>query len=240
MSLPPSSRRAFLSASAIAATGAVLPQIAAASTAAPRPQPTTPRAALAAVLAGNKRFAGGHARGPHRSAQRRLSQAKGQTPWIAILGCADSRVVPELLFDTGMGDVFDARVAGNVVNDHVIGSLEFGIEHYAIPLLLVLGHERCGAVSAAVDAIDAPAGGPAPSPGIASLVESIRPAVDAVKGRKGDRVELAVDENVRRSAAAVVERSALLTELVEAKKLAVRGARYDLDTGLVRLVHVGD
>ena len=106
--------------------------------------------ALAQLVEGNRRFVSGEVARPHQSAARRAELAKGQAPVAIVLTCSDSRVAPELYFDQGLGDLFVIRNAGNVLDDHVLGSIEYAVEHLHVPLLIVIGHEKCGAVSAAV------------------------------------------------------------------------------------------
>lgn len=176
--------------------------------------------ALDRLLEGNRRFASGAATGPHRDPARRNEQADGQTPFAVILGCADSRVPPEIVFDQGIGDLFSVRVAGNVaVEDITLGSIEFGIAVLGCPLLVVLGHESCGAVTGAVDGVS---GGY-----LGALVAPVVPAVDAVRDGAEDLIAAAVDENVRRQV------SALSSAFPSA---SVVGARYDLHTGKVAIV----
>lgn len=176
--------------------------------------------ALERLLAGNKRFASGTSEAPRRDEDRRRQQAEGQTPFAVILGCADSRVPPEILFDQGIGDLFPVRVAGNIaVDDVTLGSIEFGVAVLGCPLLLVLGHESCGAVKAAVE------GGATGY--LSALVTPIVPAVETVRNEAGDVVGAAVDENVRRQAG-------LLSETFPG--VTVVGARYDLHTGEVTVL----
>ncbi len=198
------------------------------------PAATTPEAAIRRLLAGNHRFISGHPRHPHQSIARLHELASGQDPFVITLGCADSRVSPELLFDQGLGDIFDNRVAGNIVDDVLLGSIEYAAEHFEPPLLLVLGHERCGAVTATIEAIETGATAPGH---IAAIVEALRPIITPVLGQPGDKVDNAVVANVKAQARALVETSDIVREKVEAGKLAVVGARYDLDTGRVTLVH---
>jgi carbonic anhydrase len=176
--------------------------------------------ALERLLEGNRRFASGAAEAPRRDAQRRAEQAKGQTPFAVILGCADSRVPPEIVFDQGIGDLFTVRVAGNIaVDDVTLGSIEFGVDVLDCPLLMVLGHEHCGAVKGAIDGV---------STGyLGALVAPIVPVVDAVRGTTEDDVAAAVDENVRRQVA-------LLSSAFP--NVSVVGARYALGSGLVESV----
>ncbi len=159
--------------------------------------------------------------------------AAAQDPFVITLGCADSRVPSEILFDQGLGDIFDNRVAGNIVDDLLLGSIEYAAEHFEPPLLLVLGHERCGAISATVDIRQN--GGEAPGH-IAAIVDALTPIIEPVLGQPGDPVENGVCANVRAQVAALTERSEIIREKVEAGVIAVAGARYDLDTGRVTLL----
>ncbi|MCW6008741.1 carbonic anhydrase [Micromonospora sp. CPCC 205371] len=229
-------RRALLAASGLVAgaIGLVARPTAASAATAAEPTPKTPAAAINRLLAGNHRFVTGHSRHPHQSLQRLHELAAGQHPFVITLGCADSRVAPEVLFDQGLGDIFDNRVAGNIVDDLLFGSIEYAVEHFAPPLLLVLGHERCGAVSATVEAIES--GGTAPGH-VGTIVEALRPIVTPVLEQAGDKVENSVVANVKAQARALVDGSDIVREKVEAGEMAVVGARYDLDTGRVTLVH---
>jgi carbonic anhydrase len=184
---------------------------------------------LEQLLAGNRRFVSGHSRHPHQSPARIREIAAGQHPFAVILGCADSRVAPEILFDQGVGDLFDNRVAGNVVDDILLGSIEYAVEEFAPPLVIVLGHERCGAVSATLNAIRT--GGEAPGH-IASIVEALRPILEPYADDP-DGVEKGVLANIRAQVSALVTRS----EIIAHSGARVVGARYDLDTGKVTLVH---
>src|SRR5690348_11289699 len=149
----------------------------------------TADSALAELKAGNEHHMAHRYQHPHENAERQRQLVSEQNPHAEILSCADSRVPPEIIFDQGLGDLFVVRVAGNVATDTELGSLEYGAEHLHIPLIVVLGHEHCGAVTAAVQA------GP-PEGHIASLVNLIKPAVDKTRGLPGDPVENAVQENV--------------------------------------------
>ncbi|TDC32898.1 carbonic anhydrase [Micromonospora sp. KC213] len=193
----------------------------------------TPTQALRRLLYGNELFASGHGRHPHQSLEDVRRLAAGQHPFANILGCADSRVPPEVIFDQGLGDLFDNRVAGNVVDDLLLGSIEFGVEELGTPLIVVLGHERCGAITATINAIRTGA----PVPGhIAAVVDALRPVVEPVLSQPGDPVENGVQANVRAQVRALVDRSHIIAERVHAGTLQVVGARYDLDTARVTLV----
>src|SRR5215831_3054125 len=164
--------------------------------------------ALSRLLAGNARFVAYKERHPDESADRRRELISGQHPFAVILGCSDSRVAPELLFDEGLGDLFVIRVAGNIVDDAVLGSIEYAVEHLGTKLIVVLGHEKCGAVSAAVESESAPGH-------IGSLVSAIRPAVLATASAPGDRVHNCVVENARRVARQIRESEPILKEKTE-------------------------
>ncbi|MBM3271573.1 MAG: carbonic anhydrase [Candidatus Sericytochromatia bacterium] len=185
------------------------------------------------MLEGNKRYLSAAFIHPENLAERRTDLAKGQQPFAVILGCADSRVPPEFVFDQGLGDLFVVRVAGNVVDPHVLGSIEYAVEHLGSPLIVVLGHERCGAVKAAV------AGGD-PGGHIGSLVTAIAPAVKQARASHPPDADALLDRaikaNVHQVAVEMGRTSPILAAFLKAKRLAIRGARYDLDTGVVELV----
>ncbi|RIQ11280.1 carbonic anhydrase, partial [Jiangella rhizosphaerae] len=149
----------------------------AAATSTPEPVPTSADDVWAVLAAGNERFASGRPRHPHEDRPYRESLVSGQHPIACVLSCADSRVAPELVFDQGLGDLFTVRSAGEVLDDAVVGSIEYAVEHVAVPLVVVLGHAGCGAVRAAVEVVR---GGPAPAGSIAALVRAIEPAVRTV------------------------------------------------------------
>lgn len=200
--------------------------------AAPKSPPSAAVAAdkaLGILMAGNQRFVKGKSVHPHSSPNYRVSQAKDQHPLAVIVSCADSRVPPEMLFDEGIGDLFVSRVAGNVVDDAVLGSVEYAVEHLHVPLVMVLGHERCGAVSAAV------AGGH-PHGHVDYLVKAIQPAVTRAKSRPGDPLDNAVRANVINTVETLKTSQPVLSTLVSRRKVRVVGARYDLDSGNVDLV----
>lgn len=188
-----------------------------------------PDAAWQRLVEGNQRYVADHAAHPDQTPARRAALASSQAPFAIVLGCADSRVTPEILFDQGIGDLFVVRVAGNVLDNTGLGSIEYAVEHLHASLIVVLGHERCGAVTAAVK------GGHAPGH-IHSFVEAITPVVAAAKAAPGDPVDNAVCANVRRVVAQLRRAEPILGELVTAGKLKVVGARYDLDTGAAELL----
>jgi len=181
------------------------------------------------LLDGNKRYVEGKPSHPNQTPERRQHVANGQHPFAVIVSCSDSRVPPEIIFDQGIGDLFVVRVAGNVIDDTGVGSIEYAAEHLHVSVILVLGHERCGAVEAAVK------GGEAPGH-IKSLVEAIRPAVENAKCRPGDLAENAMRGNVKLAVDHLKASKPILEHLVHKGTLSVIGARYDLDDGQVTLI----
>jgi carbonic anhydrase len=188
-----------------------------------------PDAALQKLLNGNQRFVWHHPEYPHQSAKRLQEVAFAQHPYATVLSCADSRVPAEIVFDAGIGDLFDIRVAGNIITAEVLGSLEYAAALLGTSLIMVLGHERCGAVTAAVKNEILPGS-------IGSLVKAIKPAINRVKDRSEDFIELAIVENVYYQIEQMQRQSSVLTQLVKSGKLKIVGGRYDLDTGLVSVV----
>jgi len=181
---------------------------------------------LAELKTGNKHHVAHRYQHPHETLDRQRQLVSGQHPHAEILSCSDSRVPPEIVFDQGLGDLFIIRVAGNVASDVEIGSLEYGAEHLHIPLLVVLGHESCGAVTAAVQ------GGP-PEGHIAALIDLVNPAVEKTRGMPGDPVANAVRMNVEMVVKQLRSSTPILSELVAHGKLRIVGAVYSIETGSV-------
>ena len=181
---------------------------------------------LQQLVEGNARYASGNPIHPHQDVERREELAKGQHPVAIVVGCADSRVAPELLFDQGLGDIFVVRVAGNVVDDQALGSIEYAVEHLHAHLIVVLGHEKCGAVKATVD------GGEVPGH-IGSIVHAIQPSVDEAKHEPGDVLDHAINANVIRVVNQIKASKPILSHAVETKEITVVGARYNLAPGTV-------
>lgn len=186
----------------------------------------TPDSVLAELKTGNAHHVRHQYQHPHETVARQRELISGQHPHAELLSCADSRVPPEIIFDQGLGDLFVVRVAGNVATDTEIGSLEYGAEHLHIPLLVVLGHESCGAVTAAVQ------GGKAEGH-IGALLNLIKPAVDQGRGLPGDPVANAVRANVQIVVQQLRSSTPILSELVAQGKLRIVGGVYSLETGEV-------
>lgn len=189
----------------------------------------TPDQALAKLMEGNKRYTSSHSQRPHQSARRRHELEKDQHPFACILSCSDSRVPPEIVFDEGLGDLFVVRVAGHIVDNAVTGSVEYAVEHLGSTLVLVLGHERCGAVQATL-------GGGEPGTHIQSLVEAISPAVIDAKKKPGEPLANAVRANVQLVVQQLRQSGPILAEQVRSQKIRILGAVYELDTGAVHLL----
>lgn len=198
-----------------------------------------PREALARLQEGNRRFvAGTPGFDPMMARATRAQLVAGQCPWAIVLGCSDSRVPVEMVFDQGPGDLFVVRVAGNVVAPTQTGSVELAAERFGTRLVVVLGHSRCGAVTAAVDEVRQ-AGGEM-SPGLKAIMDLIRPSVEGLVApeHQYDRDTLiseAVRANIRASVNRLRTRSEVLARLIRNGGLAVIGAEYSLETGLVNL-----
>lgn len=185
------------------------------------------------LMVGNARYVGGRSTHLGHDRPRRLAVATGQSPFATVLACADSRVAPELIFDQGLGDLFVVRVAGNVVDDAVLASIEYSVIHLGSTLIMALGHERCGAVKATADAL-AGRGDPADrETRIAALANLIAPAVRAVPASAADPVDAAVSLNAANAAAEIFAGSRPLRTRVLAGELKIVAARYDLDDGKV-------
>jgi carbonic anhydrase len=182
-----------------------------------------PDEALSRLKTGNERFAESKVSTGKPVAARRAETAKDQHPFAIVVGCADSRTAPEIVFDQNIGDLFVIRTAGNLVDDYALGSIEYAVEHLGVRLIVVLGHERCGAVTAALSSASAPGH-------INSLVRDIQPAVAASKGKEGDALTNAIHENDA-EVAAKIRKQAQLGEL--APEVRIVEGYYDLDTGKV-------
>jgi carbonic anhydrase len=201
-----------------------------------KPEPTaaattlTGEQALQRLKEGNKRWIANRSEHPDQTPTRLKEVAKGQTPFVAMLSCADSRVPSEIIFDQGLGDIFVTRVAGNFVDDNILGSLEFATSVLGAPLIIVMGHSRCGAVQAAVKTVTENTAFPGH---LLDLVDAIAPAVKEAKSQSGDLIENAIKSNVLRNVEKLKLSRPIIAKLVDEDKVKVVGARYDLDTGEV-------
>jgi carbonic anhydrase len=192
-----------------------------------------PEEAMSRLMAGNARYVAAKATHPNGDAARRRLVAGAQHPFATVLACADSRVAPELIFDQGLGDLFVVRVAGNVVDDAVLASIEYSVIHLGSTLVMALGHERCGAVKATADALDGHGSPEDADTRIGALAALIAPAVRAVPADAPDRVDAAVSLNAAQAAAEIFAGSRPLRARVLAGQIKIVAARYDLDDGRV-------
>jgi carbonic anhydrase len=193
------------------------------------------REALARLREGNARFASGDVTRERLSLDRRAAVAELQEPFAIVLGCSDSRVPAEIVFDQGLGDLFVIRVAGNIVAPSQVGSVEFAAARFGTPLVAVVGHSGCGAIAAALEGLRRP--GPK-SQNLRSIVDRVRPAVhDVVEARPdapdADVMALAIRANIRASVNHLRHASELLERLIQEDRLAVVGGEYSLETGVV-------
>src|SRR5436190_5066815 len=186
-----------------------------------------PAEAISKLKEGNGRYTSGNVQHPGQTTERRTELAKTQHPFAGIVCCSDSRVPPEIVFDQGLGDLFIVRVAGNVINDEGLGSIEYTVDHLGTRLILVLGHQRCGAVDAARETIAAK--GKAPGH-IESLVQAIKPAVEATAK---DDLDATIKANVKNVVQALRSSTPILKAEVDSGKIQVIGGYYSLDTGAV-------
>jgi carbonic anhydrase len=227
-------RAAFLKGASLLSAGSVaaalgLGQSADAAGGGPPMEAHTPVEALAKLKAGNERFAAGKPQCAPLTA-RVAELASGQNPFAIVLGCSDSRVPVETIFDQVPGNIFVVRVAGNFLTNEGLGSIEYAVDHLHSKLILVLGHSSCGAVSAAVAYLKS---GTAQLGHIQDLVTAIEPAARVAKSAHGDWLTNAIAENVKRNVTAMAQRSSIIHEAVSAGHLQVAGAVYDLHTGRV-------
>ena len=194
-------------------------------------RPETPAEAFKAIMRGNVRFASGTQDHPRQDVDRISTVAEGQRPFATLFGCADSRLSAEIIFDVGLGDLFVVRNAGQVIAETILGSLEFSVEVLKVPLILVLGHDNCGAIRATIDAAE----GHSPAQGefIASLVKKIIPTVEAAHAEGVTEIDDITELHVIATVDEILSRSKLIAEAVAAGRLAVVGANYRLNVGEV-------
>jgi carbonic anhydrase len=190
----------------------------------------SPAQALKRLMDGNERYVQHKEQHPDLSFERRRQiDEEGQHPYAVILGCADSRVPPELIFDEGLGDLFVIRDAGNVVDDDVLGSIEYAVEHLGVQLVVVLGHEKCGAVSAALKSDKAPGH-------IQKVIDSILPAIAEARLLPGDQVHNCVVANAKHVAFQIKTSEPILRLAVETNRIQVVAMDYHLSTGRVEIL----
>lgn len=196
-------------------------------------------ATLKQLMAGNQRFTTGQSISPDHGLERIKSLAQSQAPIAVILGCADSRVPPELIFDQGLGSLFTIRVAGNIADDATLGSIEYAVESLNVKLVMVLGHERCGAVTAALNALT----NETHLPGhLESLTKVIEPAIAQAKQRQsgafqpGELLDQSVRANIRAVVQTLSTSQPILAQRIKQKNLKIMGGYYDLDSGAVEVL----
>lgn len=195
---------------------------------------TTAQQALKWLIEGNRRYVAGQSQAADLgTARRSILRDDGQHPFAVILTCSDSRVPPEHIFNQGLGDLFVIRVAGNVIDELTMGSIEYGTEHLGVPLLVVLGHDYCGAVKATVD------GGEAPG-SIKAIVNRIKPTVDSLRqaGVKGDDLYRQVEDEIILLVTGQIGKSPVIDHLVKKGQLTIVGAKYHLGSGEVTFIEV--
>ncbi|MCW3839962.1 carbonic anhydrase [Micromonospora yasonensis] len=195
--------------------------------------PTTPEQALAELCAGNNRFVTGAPRHPNQDAGHRAAVADGQHPFAVIVGCSDSRLAAEIIFDRGLGDLFVVRTAGHTVGPEVLGSVEYAVTILGTPLVVVLGHDSCGAVQAARESVRT---GTSPAGHLGALVDAVAPSLLRAAREGVEDVNGIVDIHIAQTVEAMLARSAVLAERVAAGRCAVVGMSYRLSAGEVRTV----
>lgn len=193
----------------------------------------TPAQAWLRLREGNERFVSGQSSHPNQDASRRASLVNTQNPFAVIFGCSDSRLAAEIIFDLGLGDVFVVRTAGQVIDDAVLGSLEYSVSVLQVPLIVVLGHDSCGAVSATINTIDS---GVMPVGFIRDLVERITPSVLTSRRAGVTDVNGTVVEHIKQTSKRLVDSSRVVSDAVQRGSTAVVGITYRLDDGTADVV----
>ena len=200
--------------------------------------PKTPREAWQAMLDGNHRFVSGELAHPRQDIDRREALAEKQTPFAALFGCADSRLSAEIIFDVGLGDFFVVRNAGQVIGETILGSLEYAVEVLGVPVILVLGHDECGAIRATINDIEGNMN--ASGEFIHKLVDQIRPTVLAANAQGKYEIDDVTELHVQDTINEMLTSSSLIAEAVKSGKLAVVGANYKLTLGEIHpIVTIG-
>ena len=198
-----------------------------------RPDITDPATALAKLQKGNRRFVDAAMLHPDQDAKARERLSAAQKPFAVVLSCSDSRLPPEVVFDQGLGDLFVVRVAGNVVDRDGLGSIEYAVGHLETPVIMVLGHQNCGAVSATLQALQPPH--TPPHGAVGALVDAITPAVGVAADRPGDLLDNTIRANAEQSRDQI-KQSPELKQLLDSGALQVVAGYYSLDTGLVNVI----
>ncbi|HOJ37789.1 MAG TPA: carbonic anhydrase [Ignavibacteriales bacterium] len=191
----------------------------------------TPEQALQKLIEGNKRYTSQNFKQKNYPKERQ-EQSQAQKPYAIILSCSDSRVPPEIIFDESHGQLFIIRNAGNVADEVVLGTIEYGVEHLNSPLLVIMGHSKCGAVTATVK------GGELPH-NIEAIANYIKPAVAAAKPNSKNEQELinnTIEENITYQIKEIITKSSIVKEFLEQKKIKIVGAHYNIDTGVVEFI----
>jgi carbonic anhydrase len=196
-------------------------------------QNPTPRDAFELLMVGNQRFVSGAPEHPNQDATRRTEIAPSQQPFAVLFGCSDSRLAAEIIFDRGLGDLFVVRTAGHVAGTEVLGSIEFGVSVLDAPLVVVLGHDACGAVAAACSALE---DGQTPGGFVRDVVERVTPSVLAARAAGRETADEILAEHIEHTVDLLLERSRVLAERVAAGRLAVVGLSYRLADGSAQLV----
>lgn len=186
--------------------------------------------ALKKLIEGNIRFAERHMCHPDQTIERQNEIIQGQHPFAVILGCSDSRIPPEIIFDQGLGDLFVIRVAGNLIDDLITGSIEYAVEHLDVKLVMVMGHSNCGAVKATI------AGGKA-SPNTGCIISSILPSVEKAREMEGDIYENTTRINIMSVVEKLRATPPVLDKLVEKGQVRITGSYYNLETGIVEILN---
>jgi carbonic anhydrase len=199
----------------------------------PAGPPMTPEQALAELRTGNDRFVAGDRIHPNQDAEHRAALASAQTPFAVVFGCSDSRLAAEIIFDRGLGDLFVVRTAGHTIGPEVLGSVEYAVTILHTPLVVVLGHNSCGAVGAARDAF---VRGTPPSGHLRAVVDAIVPSIRLAAAPPADDLDRIVEVHIRRTVDQLRSESAALDEAVAAGRCAVVGMFYELSAGRVRVV----
>ncbi|MBH5333803.1 carbonic anhydrase [Streptomyces pactum] len=193
----------------------------------------TPDDAFETLLAGNRRFVSGEPAHPNQDAARRTETAPSQSPFAVMFGCSDSRLAAEIIFDRGLGDLFVVRTAGHVVGSEVLGSIEYGVSVLECPLVVVLGHDSCGAIAAAGAALE---NGTAPGGFVRDVVERVTTSVLSARAAGHDSGDEVLHEHIRHTVDLLLERSRVLADRVAEGRVAVAGLSYRLADGSARLV----